>query len=195
MYENTLVEDTGLLYHGYDYSHTASWANEDRGHSPEVWGRALGWYVMALVDLLEIWPGDKTTFLAHLQALAPAIVKAADADSGVWWLVMSQPGRDGNYFESSGSVMFVYALLKGIRLGYLQDTDGSILAAATKAYGYIVDEWVTDNGDGTFDWQNTVEVGCKLRTGSTSYTCLGWKSEWSRRLRRGFYSYQRCNCN
>ena len=79
---------------------------------------------------------------------------------------MSQPGREGNYFESSGSAMFVYALLKGVREGYIQDTDGMVVAAATKAYEYMVDNWVVNNGDGTMGWLNTVVVGSLDTDGS-----------------------------
>ena len=185
IYDNTLQkkdslnEDTGevytgLLYHGYDYSHTASWASDDRGHSPEIWDRALGWYIMSLADMIEIAPAAyKGTFVSILQDLAPKIIDAADPDSGVWWLVMSQPGREGNYFESSGAVMFIYGILKGIRLGALKDTDGSLLAGATKAYEYIVDNWVIDNGDGTMNWLNTVSVGSL--SGDGSYEVCHWE--------------------
>ncbi len=164
MFQNTLQEEgaanyTGLLYHGYDYSHIASWASPDRGHSPEVWDRAMGWYMMALVDILEIYPKDKSIFLEHLNTLVPRVRDAADPDSGVWWLVMTQPRRAGNYFESSGSAMFVYAILKAVRLGYVVDMNGSIVKAATKAYQYMTKNWVVDNGDGTMNWLNTVQVG------------------------------------
>ncbi|KAK0444243.1 glycoside hydrolase family 105 protein [Desarmillaria tabescens] len=174
MFQNTLQEEgaanyTGLLYHGYDYSHTASWASEDRGHSPEVWDRAMGWYMMALVDILEIYPKDKSVFLDHLNTLVPRVRDAADSESGVWWLVMTQPGRTGNYFESSGSAMFVYAMLKAVRLGYVSDNDRSIVKAATKAYQYMIDNWVVDNGDGTMNWLNTVKVGSLDGNGTFEY--------------------------
>ncbi|KAH9912859.1 glycoside hydrolase family 105 protein [Epithele typhae] len=171
MYENTLVASTHLLYHGYDYSHTASWASSDRGHSPEVWDRAIGWYLMALVDIIEIWPAHRSdaTFRTQLKSLAPAVAAAADPDHGVWWLVLSQAGRSGNYFESSGAAMFVYALLKGVRLGYLDDADGSLTAAASRAFEYMVANWVVDNGDGTMDWLNTVSVGSLSGDGSFAY--------------------------
>lgn len=176
MYNNTVqlpgaANYTGLLYHGYDYSHTTVWANADRGHSPEVWIRALGWYFMALVDILDILPPTvatgRATILNILQTLAPKLRDAADPTSGVWWLVMTQPGRQGNYFESSGSAMFVYSLLKGVRLGYIPDKDGSIVAAAKKAYQYITSHWVIENTDGTMSWNNTVQVGCSFRWGLT----------------------------
>ncbi|KAK7040746.1 hypothetical protein VNI00_009652 [Paramarasmius palmivorus] len=175
MFDNTVQNASsalGLLYHGYDFSHTASWASPDRGHSPEVWDRALGWYMMALVDILEIIPTSNPghgTIIQILQTLVPRLRDAADPESGAWWLVMSQAGREGNYFESSGSSMFVYSLLKAVRLGYVTDGDGSIVAAARKAYEYIVDNFVVPKGDGTFDWEGTVIVGSLDQTGSFDY--------------------------
>lgn len=179
---------SGLLYHGYDYSHryvpsttisihlyiyppkySTVWADPDRGHSPEIWDRALGWYSMALVDTLEIipatHPGHKA-LLAILRTLFPRIAAAANPTSGVWWLVLTQPGRPQNYFESSGASMFVYALLKAVMVGYVSDPDGEIVAAAKKAYNYIVNNWVVDNGDGTINWLNTVVVGSLDTDGS-----------------------------
>ncbi|KAJ3514057.1 hypothetical protein NLJ89_g2590 [Agrocybe chaxingu] len=157
----------GLLYHGYDYSKKAVWAAPDRGHSPEVWNRALGWYTMALVDVLDILPdgSGRLQVLNIIQTLAPRIRDAADKATGVWWLVMTQPGREGNYFESSGSAMFVYSLLKAVRKGYVADYDGSIVRAATKAYNYMTANWVIPNPDGTMGWTNTVMVGSLSGTG------------------------------
>ncbi|KAI5886648.1 glycoside hydrolase family 105 protein [Schizophyllum commune H4-8] len=178
MYNNTLQitaannTNIGLLYHGYDYSKAQPWASADRGHSPEIWDRALGWYMMSLVDALDIVPSDSEAhdlLLTQLNDLTSKLIEAADPDSGVWWLVMSQPGREGNYFESSGSAMFVYALLKGVREGYVSDSDGEIVAAAKKAYEYMVDNWVVDAGDGTMDWEATVSVGSLSGAGDYEY--------------------------
>ncbi|KAG6916984.1 hypothetical protein DXG01_004328 [Tephrocybe rancida] len=177
IYNNTLqlpgsANYSGLLYHGYDYSHTAVWANADRGHSPEIWSRALGWYSMALVDILDIFPKSNSaysSFQAILRDLAPKLRDAADAETGVWWLVMTQPGRAGNYFESSATAMFVYSLLKGVRLGYLPDADGSIVTAAKKAYLYMVNNWVVAKSDGTMDWLKTVSVGSLSGNGTFEY--------------------------
>ncbi|KAJ3575413.1 hypothetical protein NP233_g1119 [Leucocoprinus birnbaumii] len=178
MFQNTVQNatapnNTGLLYHGYDFSHQQVWASPDRGHSPEVWDRALGWYSMALVDILEIFPQDNPGYqniLTILQTLIPRIRDAADPTSGVWWLVITQPGRAKNYFESSGSAMFVYAMLKALRLGYVKDNaDGSILKAARKAYSYMTENWVIQNSDGTMNWLNTVIVGSLDTTGDFNY--------------------------
>ncbi|KAI0708917.1 glycoside hydrolase family 105 protein [Cerioporus squamosus] len=173
MYQNTLQNATSpphLLYHGYDHSHTAGWASPDRGHSPEVWDRALGWYMMALVDTLDIFPPSHpghNALLSILRTLAPRVSDAADPASGVWWLVITQPGRTGNYFESSGTAMFVYALLKGVRRGYLRD-DGFV-SAMKKAYGYMTKNWVVANADGTMSWLNTVQVGSLDGNGTFEY--------------------------
>lgn len=166
MFDNTVQNatapnNTGLLYHGYDFSHKQIWASADRGHSPEVWDRAMGWYSMALVDALEIIPTDNpghAVILDILKTLTPHIRDAADPTTGAWWLVITQPGRAKNYFESSGTAMFVYSLLKAVRLGYVADEDGSIVAAAKKAYQYMTQNWVIANSDGTMNWINTVIV-------------------------------------
>lgn len=178
MFQNTIQNatapnNTGLLYHGYDFSHQTVWASPDRGHSPEVWDRALGWYSMALVDILEIFPRDNPGYqniLTILRTLVPRIRDVAEPASGVWWLVITQPGKARNYFESSGSAMFVYAMLKALRLGYVQDTaDGSVLRAARKAYDYMIQNWVVQNSDGTMNWLNTVNVGSLDTTGDFDY--------------------------
>ncbi|KAG6879405.1 hypothetical protein C0992_002887 [Termitomyces sp. T32_za158] len=193
MFTNTLQNatapnTTGLLYHGYDFSHVASWASADRGHSPEVWDRAMGWYAMALVDVLDILaslpPSStstsasastedlRTTLLTILHTLFPRIRDAADESSGVWWLVLTQPGRAGNYFESSAAAMFVYALLRGVRMGYIGDNPdgrGSLTEAAKKAYGYIVENWAVGNADGSMAWEGTVVVGSLDTTGDFDY--------------------------
>ncbi|KAJ6598448.1 glycoside hydrolase family 105 protein [Mycena vulgaris] len=170
---STAPNNTGLLYHGYDFSHTAVWASADRGHAPEVWGRAVGWYAMALVDVIEQAPATsgqlKPTLLNILNVLAPKLRDAADLTTGVWWLVLTQPGRALNYFESSSAMMFVYSLLKAVRLGYVADPDGSIVAAAKKAYNYALANWVVANSDGTMDWKNTVSVGSLSGNGTFAY--------------------------
>ncbi|KAG6888090.1 hypothetical protein C0995_010793 [Termitomyces sp. Mi166 len=190
MFTNTLQNatapnTTGLLYHGYDFSHVASWASADRGHSPEVWDRAMGWYAMALVDVLDtissLPPSSssltavttlRTALLSHLHTLFPRIRDATVASSGVWWLVLTQPGRAGNYFESSAAAMFVYALLRAVRMGYIQDDPdgmGSLVEAAKRAYGYILGNWVVGNQDGTMGWEGTVVVGSLDTTGDFNY--------------------------
>ncbi|KAH9923624.1 glycoside hydrolase family 105 protein [Fomitopsis serialis] len=129
-------------------SSTNRMGTPNRGHSPEVWDRAVGWYLAPQTDETFFL---RTTIQSQLQILARHLVTAADSESG--------PGRAGNYFESSGASMYIYALLKGVRLSYLDDADGLLVAAATKAYEYATANWVIPQPDGTMDWNNTVVVG------------------------------------
>jgi rhamnogalacturonyl hydrolase YesR len=162
-----LNHTSGLLDHGYDASHTAVWADPITGASPHVWDRALGWYTMALVDVLDYFPCSHPGYAiikAYFAALMPAVKNAADPATGGWWLVMDQPGRENNYIESSGTAMFVYSLLKGVRKGYLPKRRG-FTEVAEKAYEYMVDKFLVEKSDGTVDWEGTVEVGSLGGTG------------------------------
>jgi unsaturated rhamnogalacturonyl hydrolase len=149
---------TGLLRHGWDESKTMPWADKTTGLSPEVWGRAMGWYAMALVDVLDWFPKDHpqhAALVAALQRNMAAVVKAQDP-GGLWWQVMTHPGENGNYFEASGSSMFTYALAKGVRQGYLPVADEE---AARKAWDAINARFITSDADGMETLHGTVRVG------------------------------------
>lgn len=157
---NSNTSQTGLLKHGYDSSHTAVWADAATGASPECWDRALGWYVLAIVDVLDFLPAEHpgvAVLKSILVEVIDGVKNAVDEESGLWWLVMSQPGREGNYIESSGGAMFVYAMLKGIRMGYLDSE--TYLGTATNAYEKLVERFGSVNADGGLDWAGTVSVG------------------------------------
>lgn len=152
-------EQTGLVYHGYDESKEQKWADKKTGLSPHFWSRAIGWYAMALVDVLDYFPEhnpEKANLIKYLQRLAPALVKYQDAKTGLWYQMTSQGNRKGNYFEASGSCMFVYALAKGVRQGYL---DAKYLTAAKKGYAGILKELVEKEKDGSISLNKTVSVG------------------------------------
>lgn len=112
---------TGLYYHGYDASKAAFWADRQTGLSKSFWLRALGWFSVALADLLEILPeGDGRQELAGIfRDLMESLCRYADPDTGMYYQVVDQGTRAGNYLESSGSSMIAYAMLKGARLGVL----------------------------------------------------------------------------
>ena len=115
-------DKTGLLYHGWDESRKQRWANPTTGRSPNFWGRAMGWYAMALVDTLDHFPQkhpQRAELIAILNRLARAVAKYQDPRSGLWYQVLDKGGAKGNYLESSAACMFVYALAKGVRNGYL----------------------------------------------------------------------------
>ena len=113
---------TGLYYHGYDATKKAFWADPQTGCSQSFWLRAIGWFSVALADLLEILPeGEESREIAEIfRDLMRSLLRFADPDTGMYWQVVDQPGREGNYLESSGSSMIAYAMLKGARLGFLE---------------------------------------------------------------------------
>lgn len=112
---------TGLLYHGWDESKEMPWANKETGNSPNFWSRALGWYVMALVDVLDYFPKEHPKhkeLVTYLNNASVALAKYQDK-SGLWYQVTDKGGQKGNYLEASGSSMFAYAFAKGANKGYL----------------------------------------------------------------------------
>ena len=113
--------EKGLYYHGYDASKTIFWADPVTGCSKSFWLRAMGWFATALVDLLEIVddPGARARLRPIFTELMEGVARYADEETGLYYQVVDQGGRAGNYLETSGSSMMAYAMLKGARLGVL----------------------------------------------------------------------------
>ncbi len=158
VYDKTLDPQTGLLRHAWDESCTQPWCDPKTGKSQEVWARALGWYVMALADLLEIVPNQeiyksyRDRFLKLALQLAPVVLRYQDAESGMWWQVMDKAGVGANYLESSATCMFIYYFAKMNRLGYL---DSTYRVAAQKAFDGLCQREVTSSEDGELFLHNT----------------------------------------
>ncbi len=150
---------SGLYYHAWDEAKKQSWADPETGRSRYFWGRGLGWYAMALVDILDVIPPGKTELRAPLLAIIPelaeSLVRHQDA-TGVWFQILDMPAEPGNYREASASAMFTYFLAKAINKGYLPE---SFVPAARKAYAGLVDALVSVHADGSFHLTNVVEVG------------------------------------
>jgi len=164
---------TGLLYHGWDESRQQRWANPQTGQSLNFWGRAVGWYAMALVDVLDYFPKDhvkRESLIAILKRLAVAIENYQDAKSGLWYEVLDKAGAPGNYLEASASCMFVYALAKGARRGYLPV---SYLKVAQNGYQGITNRFIETEANGQVNLKGTVTVGglggTPYRDGSYQY--------------------------
>ncbi|WP_175633670.1 glycoside hydrolase family 88/105 protein [Pedobacter ghigonis] len=174
MEQNSRDNKTGLLYHGYDESRAEQWADKTTGRSPNFWARAMGWYIMALVDVLDNFPANhpkRAELLAILNRTATAAVKYQDPKSGVWFDILDMPTRKGNYLESSASSMFVYGLAKGVRKGWLAS---SFMAAANKGYAGLKKEFVEPAGNERINLTKTVSVSGlggkpKYRDGSFEY--------------------------
>jgi unsaturated rhamnogalacturonyl hydrolase len=173
MWKGALDLKTGLLFHAYDYAKVQPWANKTNGHSPNFWGRSMGWYEMALVDVLDYMPENhpkRSILISQLNKLSEALLKIQDAKTGLWYQVPNFPGRKGNYLEASCANMFVYSFAKGVRKGYLSP---KFLEAAQKAYKGITKEFVTKDPTGNTHLEKTVSVGglggTPYRDGSYDY--------------------------
>lgn len=171
--KNLKDKKTGLLYHAFDESKSQKWANKETGLSPHFWGRAMGWYVMALVDTLEVLPQnhkDRNKLLNILNNCIQALLKVQDKKSHVWYQILDEGTRKGNYLESSGSSMIVYALLKGTRNGYLP---ASLIKTAKEAYNALINEFILQTKDGYINLNKICSVaglgGKNNRDGSFAY--------------------------
>ncbi|KGE14656.1 glycoside hydrolase family 88 protein [Sphingobacterium deserti] len=164
---------TGLLYHGWDESRKERWSDPQTGLSKHFWGRGMGWYAMALVDVLDNFPQDHPRRKELIQILNRTLTAAAkfqDKKSGVWYDILDLGTREGNYLEASASSMFVYAMAKAVRKGYVSS---SFQKNVDKGYAGLLKEFVTPAGQDRVDLNRVVEVsglgGKKYRDGSFEY--------------------------
>lgn len=171
--KNLYVEETGLYKHGWDESREQRWADDSTGRSPHYWGRAMGWFAMAIMDVLGEFPEDHPKYsqlLETAEKVAAGIKATQDEASGVWWQVLDMPNEEGNYLEASCSSMFTYALLKGVNNEFI---DSSYLEVAKKGYQGILNQFIKENKDGTISLTNVCAVaglgGDPYRDGSYEY--------------------------
>lgn len=171
--QHTRDPRTGLLYHGWDETKQQNWANKSTGDSANFWARGMGWYMMALVDVLPYYPADdpgRRDLLAILSRTAAALAHYQDAGSGLWYQVLDKPGEKGNYFESSAACMFTYALARGVRLGYLPS---NYAENARRGWEGIQKHFVQTSDDGTLTLTGTVKAiglgGAQQHDGSYQY--------------------------
>ncbi len=171
--ENAKDPSTGLFYHAWDESKGMKWADNKTGCSPHFWGRAMGWYAMALTDILDFFPitHPKREEIADiLKALLTALVKVQDKETGLWYQVVDLAERDGNYLEASASCMFTYSYSKSIRKGYLDD---SFNESTLKAYEGIMEHLTYIDESGYLNLKNVCSVaglgGNPYRDGSFEY--------------------------
>jgi unsaturated rhamnogalacturonyl hydrolase len=161
---------TKLMYHAWDADRKQPWADSATGLSRHFWGRAMGWYMVGVVEALDYLPNDnpdRRAIIRTLQDAAAGVANVQDPLTGLWWDVLDQPNRAGNYLEASASSMYAYALGKGARLGYL---DARYREIAERAFGGIVANLVRENDNGTVSLINIVQVsglgGAPRRDGS-----------------------------
>ena len=138
MIKHTLDRKTGLLYHGWDESKKAGWADPVTGQSPEFWGRAIGWYAVALHDILDYLPEKhphRKELIKNLKKLIIALLKYQDKQTGLWYQVVDKGYKEDNWLELSCSCLYVYAIAKAVRKKYLGKR---FIGFANKAYDGII---------------------------------------------------------
>ncbi|MBE0068784.1 glycoside hydrolase family 88/105 protein [Thermoanaerobacterium thermosaccharolyticum] len=140
-------EEKRLYYHGYDESKKEAWADKKTGVSPNFWGRAEGWFVMALVDVLEEMnekmESEKNTLARILKEAIDGLLMYQDKNSGMWYQVLDKGDDRGNYLETSATLMISYSILKGVRfhilpLGYKE--------FGIRAFDGTVEKYLVEDG-------------------------------------------------
>jgi unsaturated rhamnogalacturonyl hydrolase len=136
----------GLYYHAYDDSRKSFWCDKVTGLSDNFWLRALGWYAMALIDTMEVMPDDKLgAEKAELNRIYKELIDSMlpyqDEETGMWYQVVNRGGIRPNYLETSGSAIFAYAIMKSVRLGFL---DESYYPYGRKAFDGICEKYLSE---------------------------------------------------
>lgn len=145
-YEHTLDAATGLNRHAWDESRAQAWSDPETGRAAHCWGRAVGWYMLGLADVIELLPEGHECRASLAEVFCTLAAKMLSVrDGGVWLQVVDQPGRTGNYRESSGSCLMVAAMLKAARLGVIPADMGE---EAEKSFRAIQREFVGQMRDG-----------------------------------------------
>jgi unsaturated rhamnogalacturonyl hydrolase len=173
LWEHARDPESGLLYHAWDESRGMKWADDVTGCSPNFWGRSIGWYMMALVDMFDYFPAShsKRAVLIHiLSELSKAVAAVQDEDSGLWYQLPDKKNVEGNYQEASASCMFVYAMAKAVRMGYI-DTDFN--TSIETGFKGILEHLTETDEHGYINLKNVCAVaglgGYPYRDGSVSY--------------------------
>lgn len=149
---------SGLYYHGWDATRSQPWANPVTGTSSNFWGRAIGWYAMAVVDELDYFPAEhpaRPALIATLNQICAGVVRYQDTNTGLWFQVMDQGQRPGNYLEATASTMLVYVLAKGINHGYLKP---EYRLAATRGYRGILQHLIALDAANAWSLQQCCSV-------------------------------------
>ena len=157
--QKTYDPETGLFRHAWDSSKEMFWCDKTTGLSQHAWLRAMGWYTVALVEVLEMLPPKtegREKLVGILEHIFKTIPAFANAESGMWYQVMDCPTREGNYEESTGSIMLTYAMLKAGRLGIV---DRAYRQKGAELYEKFVRRFMRENGDGTISMIECCAVG------------------------------------
>lgn len=164
---------SGLNYHGWDESREQAWSDSITGCSPHFWGRAMGWYLMAMVDVLDYMPESHPGYariLSMLQRSAENLLRYQDPETHLWYQVLDMGTEEGNYQEATCSSIFCYVFAKGANRGYLPK---QFRHEAELVFDGIVNNLVLPNPDGTISLTQCCAVaglgGNPYRSGTYDY--------------------------
>lgn len=179
IYNRTYCGKCNLLHHAWDADKKQPWANKATGRSEHAWGRAEGWYLMALIDYLDIHNIKRSKYFAQdqgvvdslvyiFQSLCGRMLELQSPENGAWLQVLDCPEREGNYYEMSVTPMTAYAYLKGVRMGYLNK---EYKKAAVKALDGMEKHFVSYDDEGLITLHDICRVAglSDTRNGSFEY--------------------------
>lgn len=157
-HEHTYDAHTGLYHHAWDESRSQRWADPETGHSPNFWGRSIGWWFMAMVDALDFIPAEhpgRTDLIGYIRGLAETLPRYQDKD-GLWYQVIDQPDREGNFPEASVTTQCMYAYAKAVNKGYIEARYRDV---AERAFHGLKKKLLVENPDGTLTLTRCCQVG------------------------------------
>ncbi|WP_337966157.1 glycoside hydrolase family 88 protein [uncultured Flavobacterium sp.] len=175
IHDHLLDKKSGLPYQCWDESKQIAWANPETGTSPTIWGRGIGWYMMALVETLDYYPSHpkQKELVRYLNEISKSVIEYKSS-SGLWYQVADKPELKGNYLEPSASAMIIYALAKGSDRGYLASNYKKI---SQKSFDAFIKEFVKTDENGQVNILNvspSVGLGGKpFRDGTNEYYISG----------------------
>ena len=147
VYDNMYDKQKRLYYHGWDYSKSAFWSDKKTGLSKSFWLRSVGWYTVGLVDAIGYFSDEEKELKAKLIKIfndtIEGLERYIDPKGKMFWQVVDQGERKGNYLETSGSAMIAYAMMKGARLGLV---DKKFAKVGEEVFNGICKKYLSDEG-------------------------------------------------
>ncbi len=166
IYANHLNDPkTGLMFHAYDESGQTPWSNRETRTSPEIWCRAMGWFGMTLIEVLELLPANhprRPQLIAQLNQLVKAWSNYQDKKTGLWYQIVDKGDDPNNWLETSSSSMYTYVTAMAIDRGYVKKSYRNVVK---RGYAGVLSKLSLDqNGD-----TNIVDICEGTNVGDLAY--------------------------
>ena len=135
MNEHLRDEKTGLFYHAWDSEKSVFWADKETGRSPEFWGRAMGWYTVAMLEIMETLPEespDREFYAECERKIINSLVKYSDEKTGLWYQIVDKKDNPDNWPELSCTFLYIASIAKGIKMGVFDESYKKHIEKAVK---------------------------------------------------------------